>query len=293
MRFIKNINIKIALLVVIVFTFGFTLSDSDYFFKVNKSIDIYGRVYKELTLNYVDEIDPEVFMEAGIDGMLKSLDPYTNFISSSEASDMDLITTGKYGGIGISIGMRDGTIIITSLMEGYTAQRQGLKIGDQILDVDGKSLANVKLEDIRHLTRGEPGTEVKVKVKREGEAKPLEFVLIREEIKLKNISYAEFVKDGIVLIYNGSNASNYNDPALPKFTYSAGQALFDKENPYKLISRLDEHFIFPDKPYEKTGEVNEVCFVEGLVYFKNQWLLYYGTADSKIAVAIRTESKKL
>jgi carboxyl-terminal processing protease len=104
MRFIKNINSKIALLVVIVFTFGFTLSDADYFFKVNKSIDIFGRVYKELTLNYVDEIDPEVFMEAGIDGMLKSLDPYTNFISSSEASDMDLITTGKYGGIGISIG---------------------------------------------------------------------------------------------------------------------------------------------------------------------------------------------
>jgi carboxyl-terminal processing protease len=213
MRFIKNINIKIALLVVIVFTFGFTLSDSDYFFKVNKSIDIFGRVYKELTLNYVDELDPEVFMEAGIDGMLKSLDPYTNFISSSEASDMDLITTGKYGGVGISIGTRDGMIIITSLMEGYTAQRQGLRIGDQILDVDGKSLANVKLEDIRHLTRGEPGTEVKVKVKREGEAKPLEFVLIREEIKLKNISYAEFVKDGIVLI------------RLDRFARSAGDEL--------------------------------------------------------------------
>jgi carboxyl-terminal processing protease len=213
MRFIKNINSKIALLVVIVFTFGFTLSDADYFFKVNKSIDIFGRVYKELTLNYVDEIDPEVFMEAGIDGMLKSLDPYTNFISSSEASDMDLITTGKYGGIGISIGMRDGMIIITSLMEGYTAQRQGLKIGDQILDVDGKSLANVKMEDIRHLTRGEPGTEVKVKVKREGDAKPLEFVLIREEIKLKNISYTEFVKDGIALI------------RLDRFTRSAGDEL--------------------------------------------------------------------
>lgn len=92
---------------------------------------------------------------------------------------------------------------------------------------------------------------------------------------------------GIVLIYNGSNAINYNDASIPKFTYSAGQALFDKENPYKLLNRLENSFITPNKIYEKTGEVNEVCFVEGLVYFKNKWFLYYGTADSKIAVAVK------
>ena len=99
--------------------------------------------------------------------------------------------------------------------------------------------------------------------------------------------FALIQEDGILLIYNGSNASVYNDPALPVFTYAAGQALYDKENPYKLIDRMEGYFIHPDKPYEKTGEVNEVCFVEGLVYFNNQWLLYYGTADSKIAVAIK------
>ena len=92
---------------------------------------------------------------------------------------------------------------------------------------------------------------------------------------------------GILLIYNGSNAANYNDPDLPKYTYAAGQALFDSENPFKLIDRMDQNFIHPDKPYERTGEVNEVCFVEGLVSFKGRWLLYYGTADSKIAVAVK------
>ncbi len=97
--------------------------------------------------------------------------------------------------------------------------------------------------------------------------------------------YALIRNEGILLIYNGSNAANFNDPSLPKFTYSAGQALFDKNKPYKLIARTDSNFIHPDKPYEKVGEVNEVCFVEGLVYFKNKWFLYYGTADSKIAVA--------
>ena len=98
--------------------------------------------------------------------------------------------------------------------------------------------------------------------------------------------YALYTENGILLIYNGSNAENFNDPELPKFTYAAGQALFHREQPYKLTDRTESYFIHPDKDYEKIGEVNEVCFVEGLVYFKDKWFLYYGTADSKIAVAI-------
>lgn len=99
--------------------------------------------------------------------------------------------------------------------------------------------------------------------------------------------YALLREEGILLIYNSSNAGNNNDPVIPAFTYSASQALFDKGNPIKLIDRMNGYFIYPDKPYEITGEVNNVCFVEGLVYFRNQWFLYYGTADSKIAVAVK------
>jgi len=98
--------------------------------------------------------------------------------------------------------------------------------------------------------------------------------------------YALYTEQGIVLIYNSSNAANFNDPALPKFTYAAGQALFDKERPYRLRDRTPGYFIYPDKVYEKVGEVNEVCFVEGLVRLQDRWFLYYGTADSKIAVAV-------
>jgi predicted GH43/DUF377 family glycosyl hydrolase len=97
--------------------------------------------------------------------------------------------------------------------------------------------------------------------------------------------YALKTNAGIVLIYNASNAANVNDPNLPKFTYAAGQALFDANAPYKLLDRTDDYFIYPDKPYEKIGEVNEVCFVEGLVPFNGNWYLYYGTADTRIAVA--------
>ncbi|SOE20032.1 Predicted glycosyl hydrolase, GH43/DUF377 family [Spirosomataceae bacterium TFI 002] len=98
--------------------------------------------------------------------------------------------------------------------------------------------------------------------------------------------FALYKEEGILLIYNGSNAANFNDPQLPKFTYAAGQALFDKDAPHKLLDRTLGYFIYPDKDYEKIGEVNEVCFVEGLVNFKGKWFLYYGTADSKIAVAV-------
>ncbi len=102
--------------------------------------------------------------------------------------------------------------------------------------------------------------------------------------------YALYKEEGILLIYNSSNAANFNDPNLSKFTYAAGQALFDKNAPHKLIDRTESYFIHPDKDYEKIGEVNEVCFVEGLVHFKNKWFLYYGTADSKIAVAVNDEN---
>lgn len=99
--------------------------------------------------------------------------------------------------------------------------------------------------------------------------------------------YALLRPQGIVLIYNSSNAASNNDPLLPMFTYSAAQALFDKTQPWKLIDRSSSYFIHPDKPYERIGEVNEVCFVEGLVYFNSKWFLYYGTADTKIAVAVK------
>ena len=102
---------------------------------------------------------------------------------------------------------------------------------------------------------------------------PGPFALIRDE--------------GILLIYNSSNASHCNDRDLPEFTYTASQALFDKEYPFKLLDRMNDYLIYPEKPYEISGEVNRVCFVEGLVYFREQWFLYYGTADSKIAVAVK------
>jgi predicted GH43/DUF377 family glycosyl hydrolase len=98
---------------------------------------------------------------------------------------------------------------------------------------------------------------------------------------------AMITEAGILLIYNSRNLKNIGDTSLPDGTYAAGQVLIDKSDPTKVIRRLNENFMQPDKPYELTGQVNRVCFVEGLAQFKGKWFLYYGTADSKIAVAVK------
>jgi predicted GH43/DUF377 family glycosyl hydrolase len=98
---------------------------------------------------------------------------------------------------------------------------------------------------------------------------------------------AMLTDNGIVLLYNSRNVLSKGDSSLSEHTYSASQVLMDANDPSKVIDRMDTFFMKPDKPYEITGQVNQVCFIEGLVHFKDRWYLYYGTADSKIAVAIK------
>ena len=97
---------------------------------------------------------------------------------------------------------------------------------------------------------------------------------------------------GIILLYNGMNLDKGGDPQLPAGAYCAGQALFSKNNPAELINRTENYFLKPDQPYEIEGQVNQVCFIEGLTRFKSNWYLYYGTADSRIAVAVSKATEK-
>lgn len=98
---------------------------------------------------------------------------------------------------------------------------------------------------------------------------------------------AMLTSKGIVLIYNSRNVKAKGDTSLAEGTYAASQILLSATNPAKVIDRMETYFLKPDQPYEINGQVNHVCFVEGLVKYKNKWFLYYGTADSKIAVAVK------
>lgn len=175
----------------ILFFFGFVVSKTDVYFEVAKNIDIFTRVYKEIAFNYVEDISPEQFLRAGIRGMLSTLDPYTVFIDEKRKDDIDLLTNGKYGGVGVSIGLRDEKITILELMDGYAAQRQGIMIGDIILKVDSVLINIDNFDDISLHVKGKPGTFVGITILRNTKD-TLQFNLLREEIIIKNISFCDF-----------------------------------------------------------------------------------------------------
>ena len=189
-------NIVIAIVVLFLFA-GFT----DIYFEINKNIELFSKVYKEISFNYVDEIEPEQFMRAGIQGMLSSLDPYTIFIDEKKKEDIDLITNGKYGGIGISIGVRGDNVTIVEVMDGYSAQKQGLKVGDIIIEAAGVTITPDNVDDISSLVKGEPGTTVYLKILRNDLKDTLDFDIVREEIIVKNLTFADFYPENSNNVY--------------------------------------------------------------------------------------------
>ena len=166
-------------------------------FEISKSIDIYNSLLRELNLNYVDEINPAELNEVAIDAMLQGLDPYTVFIPESEIETYKLMTTGEYGGIGAIIQYDGEYTRISDPYEGWPAQKAGLQAGDAILSVNGVDTHKKPTDQVSELLKGQPGTEVTLKVKRYGFDKPIEFKLKREKVKIDNIPYATVFDNGI------------------------------------------------------------------------------------------------
>ncbi|MDP4114558.1 MAG: S41 family peptidase [Bacteroidota bacterium] len=197
-----NKKIKIVLIIIpIVLLFGFAYSKKDIYFEIAQNIELFGKIYKDVTFHYVEPIDPSDFMKAAIQGMLSSLDPYTIYMDNSKKNELDLITFGKYGGIGITVGVRGEKIIITEILDGYSAQRQGLRVGDILFEVSGTMLNSGNLDNLSRLVKGEPGTQLELKVLRNDDKDTMDFKLIREEIKVKNIAYAGFYPDNSNNVY--------------------------------------------------------------------------------------------
>ncbi|HNS12819.1 MAG TPA: S41 family peptidase, partial [Bacteroidia bacterium] len=189
---------KIVLLTCFVSVISYSFVDE--YFEISKNLDIFSSMYREINIYYVDTTDPGKLIKIGMDAMLESLDPYTNYIPESDIEDYRFMTTGQYGGIGALIRMRDDRIIISDPYEGYPAQKGGLTAGDVILEIDGKSAKGKKTEDVSRALKGSPKTQVQLLIEREGVAEPLKFTLTREEIKVKNVPYAGIIEDGIAYI---------------------------------------------------------------------------------------------
>jgi carboxyl-terminal processing protease len=188
----RKIILYTSLTVLLLFTFGFVVSKSDVYFEISKNLELFGKVYKEISFNYVDEVDPKEFMRAGIKGMLNKLDPYTVFIDEKNQDDIDILTNGKYGGVGISIGVRSDKVTVLEVLEGYSAQKQGIRVGDNIIRIQNTDVNPEVLDKISSLVKGEPGTTVQLKVLRTGEQDTLTFNLVREEVNVKTLLFADF-----------------------------------------------------------------------------------------------------
>lgn len=189
--------LAVMLLLVLVagFAVGSFLPRDDDFFALRKNFQIFSAVYEELVGHYVDPVDPERLLRSGIDAMLDNLDPYTSFIDEADNADIDILTRGRYGGVGLNIGMRGGKVTVISPIEGASGYKQGVRAGDVVVQIAGQSTEVMSLTQVRSLLRGDPGTAVEIQVLREGRPDPLEFLLTREEVKLNNVTYSGFARD--------------------------------------------------------------------------------------------------
>ena len=185
MKKIKKLILILSVVATSIFSMGFV----DNYFEISKNLDIFTTLYRELNVFYVDETDPGDLMKKAIDSMLESLDPYTSYIPESEMEDFRFMTTGQYGGIGAIISKREDYVIISEPYEGFPAQKAGLIAGDKLIEINGKSVKGKSTEDVSKVLKGQPNTTVNVVIEREGEEKPFEVELKREEVKVKSVPF--------------------------------------------------------------------------------------------------------
>lgn len=190
---------KLYPLITLIFLLPFILNfgQIDIYKKIKKDINVMGEVYKQIMLNYVDPVDADKFVNAGIKGMLTTLDPYTVLISKDRSVNLDMMVKGKYEGVGIRLGVSDDSLTVISPMEGTPARRVGIISGDKIIKIDDKSTHNMSLEEAAKMIRGKRGTEVKLTIKREGVSSNLEFTVKREVIDIKNVAFSGFIEDDL------------------------------------------------------------------------------------------------
>ena len=168
-------------------------------FGLGRNMEIMVNLMRELSLQYVDEVKADKLMMDGAMGMVRSLDPYTSYMSEQEMDEFEVKATGKYGGIGATIRMkRDSSgVVIAQPYKGSPSDLAGLKIGDKFVRIDGEDVTKCTSEQISSRLKGTPGTKVKLAVKRLMTGEVEEMEIERARIAIPGVPYAGFVADGI------------------------------------------------------------------------------------------------
>ena len=207
-KFTRRIrNISIIVLAVpgfIMLTYGFVNISANRDFQLARNMDIFFSMIREISLFYVDDTEPEKLIENGIGGVLRGLDPYTTYIPESEKDNYATMTTGRYGGIGALIRQVGDYVMIIEPYENYPAQKSGLRAGDIIIAIEGKSTKGFLVNEISELLKGQPQSKINITIQRNGEPDPITKAITREEVKIDNVAWYGTVADQIGYIqFNG------------------------------------------------------------------------------------------
>jgi carboxyl-terminal processing protease len=193
----KNLR-RFTLLGLVIVTIPFVaFKYDDRYFEIAKNLDIFATMFKELNAYYVDEINPNRAMHTSIESMLKQLDPYTVFWGEDEIEDVMTSMAGKYNGIGATVSHRDNKHVVVMIYEGSPADKSGMKIGDEILKIDGVDVVSRKGIDMGRLLKGQTGTTVKMSVKRFGMNSPLDLVVGRDIVKTLNVPNTGMINEEV------------------------------------------------------------------------------------------------
>lgn len=296
------ITTGIALFFFVIGMLSAVAQEPDIYFQIKKNYSIFSKTYETVALDYVDEVDPEILMQQGIDAMLETLDPYTVLFNEAQNAQAEIMSRGNYAGIGIEAGYRDGEVVVIAPIEGGPAERAGIRAGDVIVAVDGVSTEGLQPEEVNSLTSGESGSEVTISIERFGLTQPLDFTLKRERIEVTNISYSGLIGANentgyIRLAQFGNNSSEEIREALNELTESAelnGLVIDLRDNPGGILQEavgIIDKFIEPGitvvdirgrvAEYNQTFTTREpVMFEKPVIVLMNQ-----GSASASEVVA--------
>ena len=279
-----------AVIIGVTAIFAFDNPDKRYF-DITKNLDIFSTLFKEVNAFYVDEVNSNKLIRTGIEAMLASLDPYTNYIPEDDIEDYRTMTTGQYGGIGAVIGRKNGKNVIIMPYIGFPAHKSGLKIGDEIMTVDGVDVKDKNTSEISQLLKGQANTPLKLKISRYGQKDLIDIDITREKITIDNVPYSGMVHDRVGYI------------KLSEFTTGAGREVkraverLKKEGAENIIIDLRDN---PGGLLNEAVNVSNVFVPRGseIVSTKGKvtdWNKTYkalnNTTDMKIPVAVLTSRR--
>ena len=193
----KRVRNSIIIILSAICLIAASKSDDDYF-EISKNLRIMASVYEKLNSNYVDELLPGKIMKTGINAMLKSLDPYTVYISESEIEDFRFATTGEYGGIAATIKIKEQRVLVTELYENSPATTSDLRVGDQLISIDGITLENLSIDEIGTLLKGAAESEIVLSIVRENQ--DIDIKIVRKDIQIPAVSFSKKIAKNIGII---------------------------------------------------------------------------------------------